>query len=578
MNILIFNMSIINKKKDKVYKKDEDFDSIIYKGDNGVDYEGVQINEAATKYVIDLLAERNESLDKIICLSTDRVENEKIKEGSDETTAGFYSRRLYKDQDKNKLEIISLHNYFDNDENSNTKLKLKSSSEIMSEFIEIIDGLYNDDNQLNVYVDTTGGMRNDTNTLQMFVKFLSYKGIKIKLAIYSDYHSRKIETVNFYDLMEVLDGVNQFVTSGQADILSNILGKGKNEYIKKILGSMKEFSDKMMLCSLGDIDKTLVDMADNIDSFKNNYKNDDSSNEIQLIFYELIPLIQDKLSYLNRADIENKENIIRITKWCLKNNLLQQAITLYTEEIPKYILNNLIIYKGDKEDKTDAQLLYERVMDNVVDYAWVEIKKISEDYQNEKFKPRPEFYVKNKLKDIKNDKVRDLFKILLKYFKSTHNENLEMDFYEKYKIENKFTKTFGGFLNTMANNAKLYRIILGDKSVSVEKESVKDKQKKTYSKKVYTIANIADSVKAGVIKLGASVDIERVQEVLIDYLYVKIIRNQINHANENTITNDVQEYFDNHREGCILKLNDLKPDELKKYMLESMDRLVAEVE
>lgn len=579
MNILIFNMSQLREYNIQNGEKAE----FTYTSDRR-DFKGIQTNEAATRYIMDLLAEKGEKLDKIIYLATKEVKNEngenyvkeirfdsenkKITTPTKLNTEEFYRERLGLDE---KI-ITAIYNFHKTDgENENgsaeAELKEKTSAEIMSELIKEIDTLYDEDKDLNIYVDTTGGLRNDTNTLQMFVKFLSYKGIKIKLAIYSDFFKKRIERVNFYDLMEVLDGVNQFVTSGQADILGSVLGKEDNKGITDVLDSMKQFANKMRLCSLDGIDTVLEEIEKNIDKLQE----EDCENELQLIFYELIPLIREKFTYVKDGK-EVKDSIIRITKWCIENNMLQQAITLYVEEIPKYILKKLVKYNGKADGKTEAEILYEKVMnkDTIISN---ELKSIEAEYRlNEKFKfnkkwVEPMGFLDDKIKECKVDKVISILIKLREYVDKTKDKkNVDISFFNKYSIEEK--KKFSDVLKQIGFN---YKKVLGESKENRDREMV-------YSNKIYLIKNINQSH----IELNSNVKMDEVKKILTDYLYIKIIRNQINHANGSSFKEDVEEYFKEYRKKCKfdrleLELPKLDPTDLQIYMQKALDRLIVEV-
>lgn len=116
---------------------------------------------------------------------------------------------------------------------------------------------------------------------------------------------------------------------GSSQALSQIFENTNNQYIKNLIQSMNDFSNAITLCRTKNIDDIFSRLNTNLNKLENNINTD---NGYELLFYQMTDLIRQKFQ-LDNPSID----YVNIINWCLDNNLIQQAITIYTDKIPKYL-------------------------------------------------------------------------------------------------------------------------------------------------------------------------------------------------------------------------------------------------
>lgn len=366
MNILVIFMSLIGKDpKENKYK----ISKICSKTK---EVTGIQTNEAPTKCILHLLDENNEQLDKIIYIASKEVVNEKKEVNGENITTENYFVNCIKEYCKQH----SLHEpKFEPVDASNDPNNIK---EILKGLIEKIDTKQENDKH-NIYIDITGGLRNSVNIIQLLIRFLEYSGHSYKLSLYSNITNDKSEVISCSETIEMLDilnGVNQFTTTGRSDILRdrcfNQNNNDKNfEEIKELMDTMGEFTDTIQLCKIENLDVILNKLKTNLERVGEIRDDIDKSSKIVLL-RKMIPIIKNKFM-VDSSDI----NYCKIIEWCLENGLLQQALTIYIEKIPKYIFSEKIIVAYEPKlnqvrnecrnnpvkNNLEAVLLYEKFLD-----------------------------------------------------------------------------------------------------------------------------------------------------------------------------------------------------------------------
>lgn len=601
MNIMIAYLSLVFARNSlsKEYK---------WEGKKIVD--AIQTNEAAAKFYIRWLAEKSEKLDKIIylcspevknhkkivCLDNEEVdindnegiqENEKLLEdkyGENRiiTTEEFFIERIkgyckksYKDlYTTDDADLDEMFIRIDHNKNGD------KDSEVLSNVIGKINDLR--DENTTVYIDTTGGPRNYTNLLQLLFKFLTYKSINVEMPIYSELTNNKegvFWKVDVYDLLKVLDGVNQFVTTGRSDIMKEALDgeslyNSENEnIIEKILDATGAFSDSMLLCQTKDLDDILGDISESLNEFEMQVKNEAKKSNKLVIFENMIPIIREKFFFTEGK--KNKVNYPEMVKWCLDNGLIQQALTIYVEKIPKFLNERIFVFckKQSDDGSAEAEYLYKTVLDTDNFYN-EKISNMEEEY--EKIKKDTEAIKRLLYKRDKNDN-KELCKFLellekQQYLITESNEN-ENEKIKKFNIEKLKKDSIVNSKKVPKNNVKIFKDIMNNKSGIIKVyDNEKNKKIDSISKRTYIVENLGNctNITNKNIK-NEKFSLDDVKAILYSYIYAKAIRNGINHASDNEIftPENMGKYIDLKYEGAKepkkLTVENVKNDMLKAY-------------
>lgn len=526
MNILITYLSFYGKKAERSYHT------------NGLCAEesviASQTNEPVLRMLGKHLEEKGEKIDRVIPILSFKAENEKSGAIPDKTTYEFF-QGLTEEIVGTADVLFPVREY--SDENT-----VKETGAVIRE----ICGLLTADDE--IYIDTSGGARTAANMLQLLTKILEYKGYRIAASFYSNINGTEAviqTTKDFTDLTMLADAVNEFVHTGRSYQLSECFKGTEHEDIADLIKCMDEFTDRMQLCNISELDETLMEMRRYIEKVRM-IRSDDTKI---VILSNLLPVIENKFFEEGSDGID----YCRMIKWCLENGLIQQAVTIYIEKIPKFIFDSEILicdkkyYEITKENNrscpnkqnTDAVIFYDEFMDSVSCTDRSDIVRLQTAIK-EKFI--------NKNRDYKYDNdLHQYISVLFDIMKNTKDdfkgymENLNCpDYSEKNKTKklladyciNQNFKDFFSMINTLCSqNVPVLFEIMGKKT---EKLS-------TLDKKLYTAANITSKnyVHEGV-KINAKADINTLRSILFDYIYVKSVRNHINHASDEDNLNDTQ--------------------------------------
>lgn len=471
-----------------------------------------QTNETAIKCLDKMLAEKSETLDKIICILSEKAYSD-ASTGADGLSAYNYLKDVRCAELNSKPEFVEI---FDFDSNGT----LKSEGTIIS---ELCDSIGNN----TVYIDTTGGPRNALNLIQLLTKILKYKDINNPCSFYSNIQNKNgyIETTDEMTVMtDIADALNEFVHSGKSVQLLKLFEDETNEGIKKLLKDMNDFSESIQLCSLDNLDTILESLRQSINTV---YQLDSDDMRI-VILKNLLTVIENKFF----RGTTNSIDYCSIVEWCLENGLVQQAITVYIEKIPTYIFRNGIISVSEslyEENKKrgmtpDAAVFYDKIMDSVLSERNAYIKKLQQE-----------------IKIIEYSKSKDKkIALIIDTLKNIERESSGRDF--KVYIKKEAKKTHKGIMNTAVSIANEKGWKEYDKMLNSLKTDyglcarlldlpIEDTET-TFDKKFRTAyALTKDNIVSGA-KINSRLTAEEIRGILFDYIYVKALRNQINHASD----------------------------------------------
>ncbi len=553
MNILISYLSLYNFASKRLYST------------NGLCSTGSitasQTNEPVLRLLASKLEDEGEKLDRIIPILSYKSEKEKCKAVPELTTFEFF-KGLAEDILGSDNVIFPVREYCD----ENT---LKETGEVIREICGLITA------GDKIYIDTSGGTRTSANMLQLLAKILEYKGYKLAASFYSNINgpSAMIQTTDdFTELTMLADAVNEFVHTGRSYQLSECFKGDTHKDVTELINCMSEFTDRMQLCNTTELDETLTTMRTCIDSVRS-IKSDDTKI---VILCELLPIIENK--FFDGAS--NSIDYCRMIKWCLENNLIQQAVTIYIEKIPRYIFSNRILICDDEyynntkkknakdvlKKNTDAIIFYDEFMSSACD---VSIRRFQKAMKEKFVEINRDYQYSNDLKEI----MFALFKIkkgsrndFRGYMSKVNTSSLPnisktQKLVAKYCVDNK-VKDFDSMINTFTsqNIPVLYDIL-----------NIKQEKLLTIDKKIRTASTITmNNYYQESVTINAKTNINVLRSILFDYIYVKSIRNHINHASDEETLNEQQKDL-LERKGCNVR--EFTPQAISKAILTSVDRI-----
>lgn len=212
-----------------------------------------------------------------------------------------------------------------------------------------------------ILLETTGGFRNAVMDLLLLSRVLSYKGILTVGAVYSNLKTGAVEDVSrLIDLFDLVGGMQELTAFGSVHALRRYYAgqpaEKQDEKIDHLLTAMEKMTETITLCRTRLIDKRMqqFDLA---------LQNAEDCED---------PLMRTLLPVF-RAKFGKKLTTPGLIKWCVESDMLQQALTIYKERIPVYILKDrkdlLAVCPGapvpnnvkDYEDEEEARF-YEHLL------------------------------------------------------------------------------------------------------------------------------------------------------------------------------------------------------------------------
>ena len=334
-NILLLFLSDVKIKKvdDKVVISETDYENVAG--------EKTQItNESALRYLL-----QNFLIDKIFIFASKKVRANILNvDGKARTHLQFSLERL-----KKFLPDDDRYFVFEYDEDSTGEENLKSVAKMAG----VIQKFVGSDKNVTLHVDLTGGMRHINMMMLELTRLLEYSGLKIGKILYSNYKGAEMpgtveEVQNIYDLFQLMAGVEEFVNFGSVNALY-IYYKDKkiSAPLKKLLDAMKDFADAIKLCHYGQFSAAIINLHDAVKDFK---PTDDVEDVLMATFIARI-----RKDYANLIFPREKDDL-RVIRWCLDNDYLQQALILYTERIPEYLGEKGIIVLSAEQMKNLKRL------------------------------------------------------------------------------------------------------------------------------------------------------------------------------------------------------------------------------
>lgn len=179
-----------------------------------------------------------------------------------------------------------------------------------------------------ILLETTGGFRNAVMDLLLLSRVLSYKGIATACAVYSNFKTGQVEDVSrLIGMFELVGGMQELTRFGSVRTLRSYYAaqpaEKQDEKINKLLTAMEKMKEAVALCRTQLIDSCIEDF---------NRALRDAADCDDPLMRTLLPVFRSKFG--------KRLTTRGLIKWCVESDMLQQALTIYKERIPSYILRN----------------------------------------------------------------------------------------------------------------------------------------------------------------------------------------------------------------------------------------------
>lgn len=212
-----------------------------------------------------------------------------------------------------------------------------------------------------LHADMTGGLRHTNMLLLDVIRLLQYQGITIGGIFYSNYQppaanaaadrmSHVEELADIYDMLDLIAGAKEFMQFGSVKGLRAYFARQDcSDALREVLAAMNGFDDAMRLCHRSRFERATERLHAALQTFR-----DVAADEASPSVLSHRALLNDRLMLQMMPRIEQdyrallrEHDALQSMQWCLSHGDLQQAITLYTETVPAYLIEKGVLSLTD---------------------------------------------------------------------------------------------------------------------------------------------------------------------------------------------------------------------------------------
>ncbi len=333
-------------------------------------------NESAAYYLKQDLKKNGGSIDKFFIFASKEVrEVLQVPEGEPGygmTHLEFYRNRLIKDgvihqatadevlplpeSEKDKSSAV----VYCGDIEDGTDYVMQSVLQMAGLIAEYQKKEENAGNTVRIHLDITGGPRNSIMMALAVMRLMEYSGVRPGLVLYSSWKDNKgkvLDVSELYAIFDLISGAGEFKNYGSVKTLNAYFkGREKSELLQEILHKMDGFAKDIQISNRKQFNESISHLSKALENFKistkkevevhqqlgnkpdNNLPNKKELNDLK--FQILTRPIEKEYEKLIDAPDELSLSYI---EWCLDHGYVQQALTLYTETVPDFILAKKIL-------------------------------------------------------------------------------------------------------------------------------------------------------------------------------------------------------------------------------------------
>lgn len=466
-------------------------------------FKGIQSTDASIQYLLWKAAHDEAPVNKIITIVSNEVKEKTWGDFQKRVKNWLSEEKLRKDYEGRRIEFLPI----EYDEILDDTFKLAGNV-----YRQLSKYIFESDEKASVYLDYTGGFRDVSFLMVTIMRYLEYHEVPCKEVVYAHWKkpTRICSMNNIYEMFQLLNGVDQFTRTGNADLLWQCYRKTDNELIKKVLEKIVEFSQAMSLCDIRKIDTILFDLNNSLAAYA---KEASTEGLFECVFGDMVKIIREKMKIKEGEEL----SYLQVISWCVDNNMLQQALVLYIEKMPKYYVEKGVFLKS-----IDGIVCQYRQKD--IELFQDELKKLNGANRTVE---------SINLEEIKNPVIKQAFQSLIDFVNTYYKDGRKkstvgrIELYSKNNpivVEDKNEKTL--LTSIEKDNSKVHYFLYKNEEDYYYYKKGKGKGKEKPSARSFYLLNIMETEKFEEILIPNLMAVE----VMKAYLVLKLIRNQVSHA------------------------------------------------
>lgn len=490
-------------------------------------YKGIQTNDAPVQHLIDEVYRSGYNLKKIVCITTPKVLDSSAGDGISNYERFQNLAKKYAESVWNETGIEITNIVYNNETDS-------------PDYDKFYKDLNEESGNLDAFfVDYTGGLRDMSFLMVVAIRFLEFKNIECKKVIYSDFFSnpKKIKCLDsVYNLFQMINGMNEFVSSGTTRQLDDIFQK-ENPLILAI----RNFSHATNVGDMAHIDEFVQKLAEELE------KNTVSGNLKDIMISSMNEIIRKKIFGVseNLSLIENgRIDYCRLIEWCIDNKMYQQAATLYIEKIPVVywqdgIITDLVKLSSNTTmpDSSEVATFYTELPAQL--FSTTE-KTLRDLLRNVVTPSRNKWNHNEFIKELKRtlvhypDICQRLTDIITTYYKNFDRKTGFCSIEEfDIQIEGKNIRTFMNYISEAIYSDIFYYLIHGNLDGYAGRKKSKGSEKTRLLHNLIAFWDLKDA-------FPKTSNDALLCRLLAFYLAIKILRNKMSHAAEKIVSSDME--------------------------------------
>ncbi len=332
--------------------------------DNELNINGVMTNEPGIKAIMQELKLDDDYLDYIYYVKTESIVNPifyfdkeaKVSHTYSISHEEFFRNRINQYCIAENIEKPAFPNVGWSD---NKLTDEPTSQELINLSVRIATFILNlkeneaKDKQLNIYVEGNGGFRDFILVVTAVLRTLKLDNINIKKVMgvnfrtENEQHAKAIvDKSAAYNIFDFYSGIDEFINYGR---ITKMMGyymesRIKTNALKNIRQDIYDMSNAFTLCRPEDMLKTIQKLKRHIDIYE---LKENKTNDLIIDYF----VLRIKYAYKDVFDqVTDSDNVFEykllreMINYCLSHNLIQQALTLYSECMPIAFVNERIFY------------------------------------------------------------------------------------------------------------------------------------------------------------------------------------------------------------------------------------------
>ena len=203
-----------------------------------------------------------------------------------------------------------------------------------------------------IFIDTNGGVRDVAITLVAAVRMMDIYMEEPASAIIPEF-VRGCDSVDkpfvvtnnksMYYIFDLVSGLDEFVAYGRTKKLGKYFKD--DELFKKI----ETMGDAFLICNPDQMLRTVKAVVDELRKYP------EDSDSTQMKGYVVREIKKDFAGLMKGNPGDGLEDyLLPLIEWCIKKDLIQQALTLYAEKMPDFFVEKKVIYYNKESTETDS--------------------------------------------------------------------------------------------------------------------------------------------------------------------------------------------------------------------------------